>query len=123
MNIGELINELEQQDQNARVIFDFGGMFPTTIDSWRGVYAEAALGFDGGDYGDRGEVTAKSLINELKKSIGQSFTGWKGGDYIFDELTLIHIDNPGCWTETEITKVTGDKYKVIIHTEHNDSLF
>jgi hypothetical protein len=48
MTIGDVLNSLKHAKPDIAVRFDFGGVSPTKIDSWRGVYAEPALGFSDG---------------------------------------------------------------------------
>lgn len=120
LTIGEVIDALKKADQTANVYFDFCGIAPTTVDSWRGIYAEAALGFvDTGRYGD--SPTVASLVSELEKAIdGREFTGWKGGEYRYSRSTPLHVDNPGCCSYTDIERVQNLGYSVIIHTRNNE---
>jgi hypothetical protein len=117
MTIGEVIDALEKASPNLPVYFDFGGIAPTDVDSWRGIYAEAALGFR--DVGRVGSLpTAAELLEELRESIdGRSYTGWKGGEYTYDRSTPLHIDNPGCYTCTALVGVEADEYRVLLRTE------
>ena len=52
LTLGELISKLEpivknqKSDNEATVRYDFEYLFPTSIDSWRGSYAELALDFE-----------------------------------------------------------------------------
>jgi hypothetical protein len=120
MNIGQVIDALETADPAVRVVFNFGGVVPTTVDSWRGIYCEAALGFEGGDYASSENPTVSTLLSNLRESIDPAtyFTGWKGGDYRYNRETPLHIDNPGCCTNTELTSVTVGEFEVMLHTEH-----
>lgn len=66
--------------------------------SWRGVYAEAAIGF-----GWNGALSAIGLRNRIQTAVEEreTFEGYKGGDYVFTLETPLHVDN---WSE-----YTGDK--------------
>lgn len=112
MTIGELISLLETFNQGDDVYFDFCGTVPTHVSSWRGVYAEAALGWSERD----GAPTVAELIARLRSAIGQGFDGWKGGEFIYSKDTPIHIDNPGKWTSTEISGVVGSSFSVFLQT-------
>ncbi len=118
MNILKLKEKLRSAPPEAEVVFDFGGCSPTTVDSWRGIYAEAALGWDK----TYPRITAAALLNELEKATsGETYYGWKGGEYQYDDSTDIHVDNPGEYTNTEITHITIEgEWRVMLHTEHRD---
>lgn len=120
--IKEMITELEKVgNQQAEVYFDFCYTTPTSISSWRGIYAEPALGWTDCGYGGNGGVkamTVEKLLAELHKSIdGRYYTGWKGGDYTYSGKSTLHIDNPGDSSNTEITGLLDDGWRVIILTE------
>jgi hypothetical protein len=121
MTIGEVIDALKEADPTLNVWFAFGRMVPSTVDSWRGIYADAALGFEGGEYASKA-VTVMELLNRLEAAIAPNaeFTGWKGGTYRYDRKTPLHIDNPGCCTNTELTRIEVSEDDVILHTERED---
>ena len=120
MTIGEVIDALERAKPDATVVFSFCGVAPSTVHSWRGIYAEAALGFE---YEERGQQapTVADLLVELRTAIeGRTFHGWKGGEYKYDRSTPLHIDNSGCWTSTELFRIQASDYQVILHTAKED---
>jgi hypothetical protein len=118
MTIGEVLDALKKAKPDVYVRFDFGGVVPATVDSWRGIYSQAALGFEGGDYAAK-PVTAAELTQRLEEAIapGAEFVGWKGGEYRYHRDTPLHIDNRGCCTNTELTRVQVDEWGVMLHTE------
>jgi hypothetical protein len=117
MTIGQVLDVLEQASPQVRVMYNFGCLMPTTVDSWRGIYAEAALGYKTFDHADR-VPTVLEMKLRLKSAIdGRKYSGWKGGEYSYTRDTLLHIDNPGEYSNTEISKVEIKEYEVIIHTE------
>ena len=118
MTIGEVIDALKTADPKHCVTFAFAGCVPTTVNSWRGIYAEAALGYEAGDYGAK-EVIVKELLERLEQAIAPDaeFCGWKGGDYRYNRDTPLHIDNPGRCTHTELTRVEVGEWDVTLHTE------
>ena len=79
------------------IVFDFAMISPTTIASYRGFYEQAALGFS-----EDGSVTVRGLLSEVESAIGKKFTGWKGGDYLFDEGTDLWVANQGRTSNTRI---------------------
>ena len=118
--VGELIDHLAKVSKDLPVRFSVCGLTPTTVDSWRGVYAEPALGWeDRGRSG--GDATAGELLAELRRAIdGREFYGWKGGAYRYRRSDTLHVDNPGSWTRTEICDVTSNDYEVLIHIQRDD---
>ena len=47
MTLGQFITALEQRPEDQPIAFDFGGLAPTRIRSWRMDYSDLALGFEG----------------------------------------------------------------------------
>lgn len=90
----ELISELKTvKDKEKILVFDDGKFIPDGIDSWRGVYAELAIG-----YAPKKEAKAKTVnewIKILTGCIGKVFEGWKGGDFQMGKVTQIWVANPG----------------------------
>lgn len=124
MTTKELIAILKTATPTARVYFSFCECVPTTIDSWRGIYAEPALGWSAAGYtkGISAYPTAATLIVELEKGIGGGvYDGWKGGEYSYGGDEELHVDNPGDYTQTEIESVEiKSEYEVIITTSRKD---
>ena len=118
MTIGELLTQLKQCKPEAKVYFDFGRCAPTLIASSRGDYARPALGWSWTGRGrGLGPPNVAELIAELEKAIdGRAYTGWKGGNYTYSLGSLLCVDNPGLWTETELIRAQDLDYKVILHT-------
>ena len=78
MTIGELLDILAPLNPYKEVIFDFGYLAPTVVNSWRGSYNEPALGY--GVYGYSSSPTGFRpptvgvLVEELKGAISVSAT-------------------------------------------------
>lgn len=108
MTIGEVIQGLEAiDDKSLHVYYNFANIFPTSVDSWRGIYEQPALGWaDGGLRQDIIAPTVAELLIELKNSVnGKVYTGWKGGEYVFSKDQTLHVDNPGDFSSTEISAI------------------
>ena len=130
--IREVIEALEKAHADAPVQFAFAYAVPTTVDSWRGIYAEPALGWrDGGRGSSTDGPTASTLLAELRAVPSRTYSGWKGGEYCYRRSDPLHIDNPGECSNTEIARVEvqppttlddGEVLvgRVIIHTEHDE---
>ena len=130
LTLGELIEKLEARGVNQKengeyeskwISFDFGSAIPTSLDSWRGSYSELALGYalSGREgEGDYENTTVESLLKELKNSVGKTFYGWKGGDFIMDKDTPIWVANSGSSDSTGVIGVLDIGWKVILLTAY-----
>lgn len=129
LTLGQIIEKLEkieptygEEKKPKEVDYDFGTAVPTTLDSWRGSYAELALGYRLSGY-DNGpdhfaNKTVESLLSELKSAIGKTFEGWKGGDFVMSNDTPVWVANPGNSGNTGIIDVIDNGYRVIIMTAY-----
>lgn len=131
LTLGEIIEKLERihlnkdamiekYDHEARVEYDFGTAFPTTLDSWRGAYRELALGYELSEYdGEQfAHKTLTDLLEELKGAIGKTYTGWKGGDFVMDDSTPVWVANSGNAGNTAIVDIVDNEYSVILMTSY-----
>lgn len=125
MTINELLSALRAADAGAMVFFDFGGLMPTDIDSYRGLYDHPALGWAASEYwGGKGGLihdqfpTVGSLISVLEAAIkpGTSFAGWKGGDFSYNGDEELYVDNQGECNGVVIADVDTSSYKVVLRT-------
>lgn len=87
--LGEYILLLESAPKDAAVILDTGD-FPTKLRSWRGRYAELALGYDG-----ESTRTVCDLLVDAKMAVGEVFQGYKGGDFTMGRGTPLWLANYG----------------------------
>lgn len=115
MKLQQLIDRLEQCKQDAYVNWDFGHAKITKALSWRGIYAELALGWSD----DEGFANVGELVAHLKSCIGKQFTGYKGGEYVMTPFTEVHCDNYGRCSETNITGVIDNENFVYLETRSN----
>jgi len=126
LTLGELILKLQpiinkqegvKDDDLPHVVYDFEYLYPTTIDSWRGVYAELALDYSGyrrGDDKDKMRVTEFFVM--LKDCLGKTFEGYKGGDFTMNKHTPIWVANYGNAGRTGVIEVLDESYEVILVT-------
>lgn len=113
MTIGEIILKLEAINKtDEEVWFDFEYARPTDLDSWRGIYAEIAFGFDC----ETKPKTVKEILVILKEAIGKTYTGYKGGDFTMGKNTPVWVANYGNSGETGIVDIVDGGYKVILIT-------
>lgn len=99
------------------VTFDFEYLRPTTLDSWRGIYAELALGFNA----DGNAPSLPDFIAMLRDAVGKTYDGWKGGEYTMSERTPVWVANPGNSGNTAIIDVVDDQWQVILITGYRNS--
>ena len=112
VTIGDLIVLLKNCDEDSGVEYDFTYMSPTTVDSWRGVYAEPALGYE-----KNGDVKVRDLIKELEHATsGVKYHGWKGGEYSYDKDQELFVANPGETGDCRIVGIMDAGWKVVLKT-------
>ena len=92
ITFGEMIEKLEKMPRNFTILFDFVHMQPSgQIHCYRGYYEDLALGYES----ERKELmTVAQFLPMLKDRLGCTFTGYKGGDYIMTEDTVVWVANP-----------------------------
>lgn len=121
MKLNQFLEILDSAPADHQIYFDFCGCVPTTIGSWRGIYAEPALGWEPAGYsGNVKEYpTARILAERIRNNLCDH-QGWKGGTYSYDGSEELHIDNRGDYTGTEIDRIEVGKYSIVIHTRKSD---
>lgn len=122
LTLGEMILKLESLPKNyknykeketpKKVVFQFEYLTPTGVSSWRGSYRELALEFDG----DK-SFTHEEFTNLLKETVGNTFQGYKGGDYVMGKNTPIWVANYGNSGETAVVDVISTEYDTQIVTK------
>ncbi len=133
LTLGQLISEIEkigikkENGEDMDIAFDFGSAIPTTLASWRGSYAELALGYRLSGYdaydqekGHFSDVTAEKVLAELKQAVGATYYGWKGGDFLMDENTPVWVANQGNADNTIIIGVLNAGYKMVLLTAYHE---
>lgn len=95
----ELIEFLESMDPDAYVQYGFG-----SAHSDRGYYEHLAF--------DPQPNTFGNMLQIAKEALGLEFTGYKGGDYLATEKTIVKI---GRWGESgdSITEHTFNLWKYL----------
>jgi len=122
MNIGQIKEELKKADPTHSVYFSFACCAPTTVNSWRGIYAEPAIGWAPTGYSGTADApTVSVLLKELEDATdGREYTGWKGGEYRYRDSHPLHVDNPGDSTYTKIERVELKAWCVVLHTVNEE---
>lgn len=106
---------IEKYSQEAEVVFDFEYLFPTRFASWRGSYDELALNFSSREAGKK-PLGVSEFLKMCKGTIGQTFWGYKGGDFMMGKATPIWIANYGNSGNTALIEVVDNEYQVILMT-------
>jgi len=88
LTLGQLIEQLAEFPPQAPVTFDFNGIPPDVLDSYRGYYSDLAL-----DYDERHSKTVKVLLEQCQSALGATFEGYKGGDYMMGEDTPLWVSH------------------------------
>lgn len=114
--LGELISTLKRKNLDASVKFDFGGFVPDGIDSYRGYYEQLAIGYKPG----KEKVSIADLIKLCEDANGETFAGWKGGEYTMDDDTPVWVANRGKCHGTAIRDILDFGWHVVIATEYVD---
>lgn len=107
MTLGDLIEELSAFPREATIEYD-GGEHPCEFASWRGRYAELTLV---PDTNYTRKQTVGALLDQARAAVGASFEGWKGGDFVMDEVTAVYADDYG-----------SSIGRMILGIEQNDTL-
>lgn len=112
MTLSEIITTLMRKDQESRIMFSFVYFYPTTLHSYRGVYAFLAVGYD-----NKGEPPlVKDFIKLLESAIGKTYTGYKGGEFVMHERTPLFVANIGEAGQTGIIDVVDGDYGIELVT-------
>ena len=116
LKLGQIIEGLEaiESKDQKHVFFDFSHAFPTSLASWRGVYAELALGFSF----DGNAPTVDKQLNALKDAIGAHFEGYKGGMFRMSKDTPVWVANYGYADPTAIVGMLESSSIVILETRY-----
>ncbi len=125
LTLGEIISKCEailakgykcSDDSEPEVVFDFEYMGPTGIDSWRGIYAELSLWFEAD-----ARMPLSKFITLLKNAVGETYTGYKGGEYTMSRHTPVWVANYGNSGNTAVIEVVDAGYQVILITGYRET--
>lgn len=89
--LGEVILLLEGQPERNTVKLDFTNEIPTSLHSYRGYYEDLSLGCSP----NARPMTVERLLKRFKDAKGQTFEGYKGGDFTMHSRTLVWVAKYG----------------------------
>jgi hypothetical protein len=115
MTLGKMIDVLRRKDPKASVYLDFVHFRPKGIHSYRGYYDQIAIG-----YATDVDPTVKDVLEMLEGAVGQTFTGYKGGEYGMDWDTPVWIANHNESGSTAVTDIQDAGWRVRIVTVQID---
>ena len=79
MTLGELVEYLEKENPNKTVPLGFHNPH-----SYRGYYSE--LGFE-----PRENVKIKTMLKCAHSALGETYQGWKGGEFTMEKYTNVFL--------------------------------
>lgn len=105
MNLGELIDLLKKQRQDAWLYVDGPvRLTPGAIESYRGYYEDLAIGVNV----DGLAPTVADFVAQLEAADGQTFHGYKGGAYRMTRKTRVWFSNHGETSDYGPSGVKGE---------------
>lgn len=117
MTLGKLIEALEYHDPHKGCRFDFGRQRPCVLGSWRGDYSQLTITSSD----QEGTITVGEVLKMLEEADGETYTGWKGGEFKMNLKTRIWADNDGECSQTGIVGLDSNTSAVIILTAYIDT--
>lgn len=88
MTLGELISFLEQRNPELVVRLGFD-----SAHSYRGYYEQLA-------FTPARDVTVGTMLASARNALGETFTGYKGGEFTMHEYTRVWVSERGCTGES-----------------------
>ena len=107
MTINEILKALKSvnNDTPVFVVDTLSVELTGEVMSWRGDYNCLALGYC--LYGDSNAfINVGKLKSILQNSIGKTFIGYKGGEFVMEKNTPVYLDNYGFSTGHYIARVS-----------------
>lgn len=83
MWLGDLIDELKKHDPKLRVRHGFSNPH-----SYRGYYDRLA-------FEPTANISVEQMLAEAERAVGETYEGYKGGDFKMDRLTDVYVANWG----------------------------
>lgn len=112
MTLGNAIKLLASFDQESEIIFDYG-QYPGSAYSYRGYYSDLSI------EPSHEKKIIKDFFDTLKESVGKTFIGYKGGEFIMKDDTPLWTAEYGTTGKAIMDFIDIDG-KVIIKTKEID---
>ena len=117
MTLGEMITAISAVDSNLSVVIELPNgerVVPTHLISYRGYYSDLAI-----EYG-KDTMTVGEFGDMLKNAVGETFTGYKGGDFTMSKITPMWVDHYGCASGIVVLDIVVEENKCVIKTIQED---
>jgi hypothetical protein len=118
ITIDQLVKLLEKRPKDQSVSFDFCGFIPDDVDSYRGYYNELAISYV--PYQGK-SITVDTFLNMMMDVVGETYTGYKGGNYTMEKETNVWVDNYGRCSGTAVLGIEESDYITVIKTGYIDA--
>ncbi len=115
INSSEYQERIEEGNAEPTMVYDFEYFYPTEIYSWRGSYSELALDICSSE-NEASQMKITDFLKMLKKTIGEKFTGYKGGEFTMSRHTPVWVANYGNSGNTGVVDIKDNGYEIIIIT-------
>lgn len=115
MTVGELYDALSKSGADLDLpifVGEMGGLSPYSPHSYRGYYDDLSFGLSSDNVED-----VCGFMNNLSGAVGETFEGWKGGEYTMGWDTLLWFSGEGDCSGVYPVDVDVHKNKVIILTD------
>lgn len=112
LHLEDLIEKLAKCNPDNEVYFDYENRPVSHLISWRGVYAELSLDSNH----DGKAVKTGELLENCRTAIGKEFTGYKGGEFVMSEHSLVYADEYSTASGFATCDVVEKDGKTIIET-------
>lgn len=113
LTLGGLIAAMEKRPRDEEVRFVFGSFVARSLGSYRGYYDHLAIEYD--DNWRKPETVA-AWLEKLRGAIGETYSGYKGGDYVMSEATPMWASNYGNADHCAIVGIADCSYTTYIET-------
>lgn len=123
IKLGELIQKLSECDLSKRLFAvvenqpDEPKAIPLpSLCSYRGVYRDLAIEMT---MNPERIVSVQSILNELRFAVGTEYSGYKGGEYLMTQATIVWLSNYGQCSGLVVVDVKeeSDCVNLICHRE------
>lgn len=109
MTLGKMVDILKSSDPTLPVVFggeDTGS--PGAEDSYRGYYSDLSFGRTDA------EVTVSSFLERCSKALGETYQGYKGGDFQMGPDTPIWCASYGCCGNAIMEAQQSDEKLILV---------
>jgi hypothetical protein len=113
LTLGELIDALQSTKDSAQVEIDRGG-FPGDFKSYRGYYADLAVDIC------PDPVSVCEFLAKAEAAVGQTFIGYKGGDFVMDEDTPLWVSPYGIASGMAIVAAEMSDDRFVLKTKETE---